>query len=129
MKSNEVRGIVNDLLHLGEDFNPMYYIWVKRKFELDLITEKKSQAEIDSLTKFYDEKIKWFKERIKKLNGDLKDFQKAKIIVFGAKEKIEIIYKDKEFSGEQVYKWEESDSNKEFLKEMRKQKRENAGLE
>ncbi len=125
MRSNEVKGIANDLIHLGEDFNPMNYLWIKKKFEVDLIGGTKSQVERDSLTEFYDEKIKWFKERIKKLKGDLKDFQKAEIIVFGAKEKIEIIYKNKEFSGEVVYT--KLDSG--FMKVMRKQRRENAGLD
>ena len=128
MRNNQINGIVNDLIHLGEDFNPMNYIWIKKKFEINLLNGKKSQNEKDSLTEFYDEKTKWFKDRIKKLGGNLKDFKKAEIIVFGAKERIEIIYKDKEFSNEAVYKREESDSNKEFFKEMRKQKRENAGL-
>jgi hypothetical protein len=129
MRSNQVNGIVNDLIHLGEDFNPMAYVWIKKKFEVDLITGEKSQVEKDSLTEFYNEKVKWFKGRIKKLNGNLKDFQKAKIIVLGAKEKIEITYKNKDFSGEKIYKLEESNSDKEFFKEMRRQKRENAGLE
>jgi len=130
MKSKEVKGIVHDLIHLGEDFNPMNYIWIKKRFEVDLIKGKKSQIEEDSLTEFYDKKIKWFKERVKNLRGDLKDFQKARIIVFGAKEKIEIFYKDKDFSEEAVYDMSGPDPKiKEFLDEMRKQRRENAGLE
>ena len=120
-----MNGIIYDLGDLQSYNNPLGYIWLKKKREINLLTGKIAPSDKDSVYEFYIQKAKWFKERIKKLNGNLKDFQKAKIIVFGAKEKIEISYKNKEFSGETVYKKQESG----FMKEMRRQRRENAGLD
>ncbi len=127
MRANQVKGIVNDLVHVSEDFNPMNWVWLKEKRNFDLLGKRSFGK--DSLAKLYEMKRNWFLERIKKLKGNLNDFQKAKIHIFGKKEKIEVVYKNQIFSNEQIYGWEESESNKEFLKEMRKQKRENAGLD
>ena len=127
MRANQVKGIVNDLVHVSEDFNPMNWVWLKEKRNFDLLGKRSFGK--DSLAKLYEMKRNWFLERIKKLKGNLSDFQKAKIYIFGKKEKIEVVYKNQIFSNEQIYGWEESESNKEFLKEMRKQKRENAGLD
>lgn len=104
MKINEINGIIHDLLELESWKNPLGMIWIKNKFEIDLITGKTNQIDKDSLTEIYLNKRKWFIQRVKKLNGNLKDFQKAKISVFGAKEKIEIIYKEKVFEKEFVWK-------------------------
>ena len=125
MRIKEVNGLINDLGDLQSYYNPMGYIWLKKKRERNLLTGKITPSDKDSVYDFYFLKIKWFKGRVKKLEGNLEDFKKAKIIIFGAKERIEIIYKDREFFGEVVYKREESG----FMKEMRRQKRENAGLD
>lgn len=52
MRIKEVNGIVNDLIHLEEDFNPMNYIWIKNKFEINLLTGKKTYSKKDTLTDF-----------------------------------------------------------------------------
>ena len=57
--------------------------------------------------------------RLKKLNGKLKDFEKIKFVVFGAKEKLIIIYKGGKFEKEVVWKNWFHKSVKEFKKEMR----------
>lgn len=125
MRVNQVSGIINDLIHLGEDFHPMTWIWIKEKRDFNLL-EKRSFGK-DSLAEFYEAKRKWFLERVRKLKGNLGDFQKANIHIFGKKEKIELVYKNKIFLKEKIYGLEEN--AREFLKEMRRQKRENAGLE
>lgn len=75
---------------------------IPNKIELDLITGEGNWDEEDSLTELLEEKRGWFLDRIKSLKGDIKDFQKAKIIVFVAKEKVKIKYKGKEFEKERV---------------------------
>jgi hypothetical protein len=124
MRTNQIQGIINDLIHLGEDFNPLIWVWIKEKFDFNLIGKKNFGK--DSLAEFYEMKKNWFINRVKKLKGNIDDFQKAKIHVFGKKEKIEIVYKNKEFSNEKIYGLD--NNTKEFLKEMRRQKKENAGL-
>jgi hypothetical protein len=95
MRANQVNGIVNDLIHFSEDFHPLSWIWIKEKFDFNLLGKKIFGK--DSLAEFYEAKRKWFIERIKKLKGDLKDFQKANIYILDKKEKIEIVYKNKIF--------------------------------
>lgn len=103
MKASEIKGIAHDLLNLNDWKNPLDRVWIKEKFEFNLITGEANYEEKDSLHYFYRAKRMWFLKRISELKGDLKDFELAKIIVFGAKERIEIIYKGKKFSDEVVY--------------------------
>ena len=103
MKTKEIKGILHDLLELNNWKNPLHHIWIRKKFEMDLLKGKISYLKKDSLSEFYKEKRKWFIKRVKNLKGNLKKFQKAIIRVYGAKEKIEIIYNNKEFQSESVY--------------------------
>ena len=103
MRKKDINGIMNDLLFLSDWKNPIQLFFIDNKVEVDLINEKISDFENTSLWELYQEKIKWFKERIKKLNGNLEDFQEAKIFTHGSIEKIKIIFKGKEFSKQRFF--------------------------
>lgn len=103
MRISQIQGIVNDLLNFRGYENPLSRIWLDNKFEINLVNGKISYLGEDSITEFYKNKRKWFLDRIKKLGGKIADFEDAKIIVFGAKEKIVIKYKNKIFENEVVY--------------------------
>jgi len=103
MRLSQIQGVVNDFLDFKGYENPLNHIWLKNKFEMNLISGGINYPGEDSVSDFYKNKRKWFIGRIKKLQGDVKDFQIAKVIVFGAKEKIKIKYKNKIFENEIVY--------------------------
>lgn len=104
MRTKQIQSIVNDLLELRCWRNPLLAVTLNKKIEFDLIKNKISNHEgSDSLTELLKEKREWFKQRVKDLNGNLKDFKEAKIIVFGTKEKVKIIYKDEEFVNEKIW--------------------------
>jgi len=103
MKKNQIQGIINDFIDYRGYENPIHHFWLKEKLEINLISGKINYLEEDSFTEFYKHKRKWFMGRVKKLKGKLADFQEAKVIVFGAKEKIFIEYKDKTFEKERIY--------------------------
>jgi hypothetical protein len=130
MKSGEVKNIAHNLAEINGYLNPLYYVFLSKKRIVNLLTGKINPPDKDSFYDFYIKKIKWFKERVKKLKGELKDFQKAEIIALGIKEKVNITYRGKEFSHERKYGLDENKDEKlkEFLKEMRKQRRKDAGL-
>ena len=105
MKANEVKGIVHDLIYLRDWQNPMERFFIENRFKINLITgDYDYEGEEDSITELYKEKRDWFIDRVKDLNGDLKDFEKAEISVYGKKESVEIIYKGKKF--EKDFVWE-----------------------
>ena len=94
MKSNQVRSIPHDLLNLMNWENPLTAVFVDKRIECDLLNGKISNHfGKDSLTNLFEVRRAWFKNRVKKLNGKLKDFDEAKIIIFGRKEKIKFSYK------------------------------------
>ena len=103
MRKNQTPGIVNDLLNFREYENPLNQVWIKNKLDVNLKNGKIIYPERDSLYDFYGYKRKWFMGRVKKLKGNLADFEEARIIVFGKKEKIMIKYKGKTFENEFVY--------------------------
>lgn len=104
MKASEIKGIIHDILFLNDWKNPLQRFFIKNKFEIDLISGKIDYFGVeDSLTELYTEIHKWFLKRVKDLKGDLNDFDKAVICVFGKKEKIEIEYKGKKFEKEIVW--------------------------
>jgi len=96
MRLSQIQGVVNDLLYFRGYENPLSRIWLKNKFEMNLISGGINYPGEDSVSDFYKNKRKWFIGRIKKLQGDVKDFQIAKVIVFGAKERVLIKYKNKD---------------------------------
>lgn len=107
MRSKENKALVHDLLHLRDYWNPLlngyFPIFIDKKITLNLLTGKVIPSrDDDSIEKFLKEKTKWFKEFVKKRDGNLKDFDKAVIELFGKKEKVIIIYKGKEYSIERV---------------------------
>lgn len=103
MRKNQINGLIHDLLNLESYINPLDREFVDKRFEVSLLkNEISGNADDEGTLKFYQKKIKWFKNRVKKLGG-LKDFQEAKIFVYGSKEKIKIIFKGEEFSGEKVF--------------------------
>ena len=103
MRKAEVKELVNNFVYFGEPFNPLNYISVKNKLEIDVKSEKINYPGEDSVTNFFRKKMEWVLSRIKKLNGKLEDFSVIKIIVFGKKEKIIIKYKGEIFESERVY--------------------------
>lgn len=104
MRKSDINGILYDILDLNNWVNPLYRIKIPEKFEIDLLTGKTNQKEEDSLTEFYNAKRKWFLNRVKKLDGNLNDFQEAKIIAFGNNEKIILVYQNKKYEKEQEWK-------------------------
>lgn len=116
MRKKEVKSIVNDLLNLGSWYNPLgnpFFLIRNKKIRVDLIKGSVlGCGGRDSLWEFYREKINWFKRRVKKLNGNLNDFQKAKIYIDNLIERIEIKYKGELFTGKNVWGEEVSNTNK-----------------
>lgn len=102
MRKKLIPSLMHDLLHLSEDFHPISARAVPNKTEINLLTGKINLTEEDSVVELLKEKREWFKQRIKKLNGKLSDFQEAKITIFGVKEKIEIQFKDETFTKERI---------------------------
>ncbi|MCL5730432.1 MAG: hypothetical protein M1165_02595, partial [Candidatus Pacearchaeota archaeon] len=103
MRLKQIRGIIYDMLDLRSYENPLSRISVGNKFEMNLINGRKNYLEEDSIVEFYKNKRKWLLNRVHKLGGKITDFEEAGIIVFGAKEKIRIKYKDKIFEGDAIY--------------------------
>lgn len=103
MRKKDVRGMVNDLLHLNEDFNPLDNITLKDKLEANLVTGEIFYVDEDDVYKFYKQKVFWFKDRVEILNGNLGDFKKARILVHLNKETVKINYKGEEFSESRVF--------------------------
>jgi hypothetical protein len=103
MKIGHVQSLLHDLIEFENYKNPLNYIWIKKKIEFNMLTGEFSGDDNDSFKELYEFKRRWFLKRLKKLNGKLKDFKKIRFIVFGAREKITIKYKDKSFENEKVY--------------------------
>jgi len=103
MRKKDINGILYDILDLRNWETPLNYFSIPYKVEINLLTGKLNVVEEDNVTNLLKEKRKWFKERVRKLKGRLSDFEKAKIIIFGAKEKIEINFKDTEFKKERIF--------------------------
>lgn len=104
MRKKDINGLINDILGYLGWRNPLSRIFLPRKVEVDLLSKEVLGVDKDDIFKFYHEKINWFHNRIKYLKGELKDFKKAKIEVYGAKEKIKIIYKGSQYSDEVIFK-------------------------
>ena len=103
MKQNQIEGIVHDVLHYMSYENPLNHVFAKHKFEINLINGSVSYFGEDSICDFYRKKREWFAKRVTQLKGRLRDFKRAKINVYGAKEKVEITYHGKKFSKEFTY--------------------------
>lgn len=114
MRKNDIKGIVHDLLHIFDWRNPLERFTIKNKFVIDLVSGEIDYVEEDDLNRIYNEKREWFIERVENLGGNLEDFDKAIISVFGNKEKVEIVYKGKEFKDELVYERSQSVNIKEI---------------
>jgi len=121
MKQNQVEGIVHDVLYYMSYENPLNHVFAKHKFEINLINGSVDYPQEDSISDFYRKKREWFAKRVARLKGRLGNFKKAKINVYGAKEKVEINYRGKKFAKEFTY-----DS---FGQEIRKLKEEIKKLE
>lgn len=121
MKNKDIKGVIHDLSDFCDWKNPLNNLWIKKIYKIDLIKGKINLTGEDSIISFLKNKRKWFKERIKKLNGNLKDFEKAIITIKGAKEKIEIAYKGNKFKKERIYgEWMER--QRKLKKELEKLK-------
>lgn len=106
MKKTHVKSIINSLLTLNEWKRPseINSCLKHREIMVDLLKGEVLGSRKESIWKFYHEKVDWFKAIIKKLNGNLKDFQKANIYVNNITERIEIKYKNEVFSGKIILK-------------------------
>ncbi len=112
MTQGEVKSIVHDLIKFQDWQNPLQNFWSERKIEFNLLTGEVNVSEEDSFIEYCKNKRKWFIDRVKKLKGNVKDFEGAKIILFGAKEKVIIKYKGKLFEEEMIYgRWMEDQKN------------------
>ena len=103
MRTKQLNGLVNDLSNYEDYRNPLNHIWLEKKFEINLKTGEISYYGEDDISDFYKNKRKWFVDRVRKLGGKLTDFDEAKLIVFGAKEKIVLKYNGKDFDKEVIY--------------------------
>jgi len=103
MRKNEIKGIIHDMLYISEWRNPLAYASLKNKVIINLIKGDVLGVEEDDIHKLYHEKIDWFKETIKKRGAKLTEFEEAKIILVGGKEKIEITFRGETFTGELVH--------------------------
>lgn len=104
MRKNQINGIINDFLDFRSYENPLGHIFLDNKFEINLITGEVDYPERDDVYDFFEHKRKWFIGTIKNLGGNIEDFGEAKLIIFGAKEKIRIKYKDELFESGKIYK-------------------------
>ncbi len=105
MKINQIQGIVNSLLGLSAWRNPLALIKARKKLKINLLSGKMKYGGEDDLSALYKEKREWFLKRIKDLNGNLEDFNEAKISISGNKEKIRIKYKGKVFKTETLWEF------------------------
>jgi hypothetical protein len=103
MRKNQISGVIHDILGYLEYRSPISRIFLGIKIEVNLLNKEIFGVDEDDIFKCYHEKIDWFHNRIKNLKGNLKDFKKAKLYVYGAKEKVEITYKDSDFSNEIIF--------------------------
>lgn len=103
MRKNQIQGIINDFADFRGYENPLNRVWLKNKFEMNLKTGKINYPEKDSILDFYGYKRKWLLGTIKRLGGKIFDFEEAKVIIFGKKEKISLKYNGKTFMKEYVY--------------------------
>lgn len=120
MRKSEVLGIVNDLIELRRWKNPLDMVWSDNKIIFNLITGE-GNIEEDSIIELCREKREWFLARVKKLKGSLSDFEKASISIYGAKEKVDMVYKGKRFEVEKVY-GEAIDEERKMKKEIKRLK-------
>ena len=103
MRKNEIKGIINDLLDLRSWRNPVSRVWVKEKVVFNLLSGEGNVLEEDSIVELLRERRNWFLERVKSLSGDIKDFGEATFEIYGAKEKVKIVYKGESFEGDVVH--------------------------
>lgn len=52
MRSNEIPGIINDLLNLESWHHPLQNIFSTKKYEINLLTGKQTILEKDSITDY-----------------------------------------------------------------------------
>lgn len=107
MRTNELKGVVHDLIWQENWQNPVASGFISdsffKKVICDLKTGEVLPARDDDISKMLKSKAEWFADFVKKKGGDLKDFEKAEIQIIGKKEKVFLIYKGEEFSGENVW--------------------------
>jgi len=98
---------MDSLINLSSWRNPFHGVGISPpgKFGIDLITGKifPSGREEDTFSELLKEKREWFVNTIHKRDSTLKDFDKALITITGHKEKVEIVFKGKEFVKETVW--------------------------
>jgi hypothetical protein len=102
MRKSDVRDLINGFLELDAWRHPLARFSVVDNLELNLLNGKITYPDKDSMFEFYTNKYNWFKERIKKLGGE-SEFQKAEVKVSGRRERVEIIFKNENISGEKVF--------------------------
>ena len=103
MRKNQIKGILHDLLRFGDWKNPLEYAELKKKVEVNLINGVISKYEDEDIFEFFNDKVRWFKDRVEKLGGNLSDFHSAKIFLEGLTEKVEVVYKEEKFSDSIVW--------------------------
>lgn len=97
MRKKDVNGILHDLLELDCWWNPSRIFFIDKRVEINLLTGNCSDSSGSTLAKLLQSKREWFVDRVLSLGGCLEDFEKAVIIVYGTRERIEFIYKGEEF--------------------------------
>jgi hypothetical protein len=111
MKKGHLKDLAHDILELVRWRSPLENVFVPSKYEIDLVSGKiLGGEESDSLVEILRFKREWFLDRLEQLNGSPEDFEKARIVIFGAKEKVELKYNGKEIVREKFYDPESPDS-------------------
>lgn len=116
MRKVDVKAILHDLLYLEIDFNPITYISLHHPLHLDLLTgeisysgplgnyehplREESQDKEDDIYYFYKKKSEWFSKRLQKLGANLEEFDIAELKVSGKRERVRIIFRGEEVSGD-----------------------------
>ncbi|MEI7718834.1 MAG: hypothetical protein WCI72_03115 [archaeon] len=102
MRKNQIKGMINDLLELSSWEHPLTHFSEIDEVKVDLLSGEVFYPDEDNVWKFYKGKAEWFRKRIKELKSE-SEFQKAILIVNNHKERVEITFKNENFSGEKQF--------------------------
>jgi hypothetical protein len=92
MRRKDIGGIVNDLIELRCWWNPARMFWIEERIVFDLLTGVSNGLPTSTLHKLMRAKRDWFLRRVRSLDGDLEDFERAEIVVYGMKEVVSLVY-------------------------------------
>lgn len=106
MKRSHINGICYDILDVLSYINPLWRVNIKGTYKIDLLTGENNREtpKEDSVTEMLERKREWFLKRVGSLKWNPEDFQKAEITISDNTERVDIIYKNEEFSNMKDYR-------------------------